>query len=216
MPKECGNRVATLAMTHQQWKLGEALHMLDLNSAVFFTSFEASSWLQVIPEAWASLSAWSRAQYAEAPALVLGVAVALAIPAIAVLGTVSRQVLRKRQQTDVHIDAPTERTRPASAWRQKAFFELPDGRSATYAITSAMTRIGRETDNDLRLTDPTVHRYHAVLEQTPEAEYIISYVGDPDYDGLRVDGLATQRHRLRGGEVLEIGAIKLRFALSPA
>ena len=55
-----------------------------------------------------------------------------------------------------------------------------------------------------------------LLERSPDAEFMISYIGDPDHDGLLINGHAAQRQRLRGGEVLEIGAIKLRFALSPA
>ncbi len=187
--------------------------MPNFDYAVFFNAIDGSTWLAAMGAWLAYLLGWIQIKYAEAPALVLGLGVALALPAIATTGAIVRLLLRGSRAPDID-PIPTVKTRPLSAWRQSAFLVLAGNNS--YEINQGMVRIGRESDNDLCLSDPTVHRYHAVLERSPDAEFMISYIGDPDHDGLLINGRAAQRQRLRGGEVLEIGSIKLRFALSPA
>lgn len=187
--------------------------MLNFDYPGFFNAFDDSIGLFAVRDWLAQIFIFVQTKYAEAPALVLGVAIALTIPAIATAGAIVRMMTRTVQPADSET-IRTVRTRPISAWRQSACLEMPDNTS--YPINQGIIRIGREADNDLRLTDPTIHRYHAVLERSPDAEFTISYVGDPDHDGLRINGTAAQRQRLRGGEVLEIGAIKLRFSVSPA
>lgn len=174
------------------------------------------SWLVAISASNAQFVDWITAKYSQAPALVLGVGLALALPALAVSAALIRMILRNTSSNSSvdTFESRTVRTVPISAWDQSASLEMTD--NSCYPIQQSIVRIGRETDNDLCLCDPTVHRYHAVLERSPDAEYSIRYVGDPDRDGLLINGRAAQRQRLRGGEVLEIGAIKLRFAVSTA
>ena len=196
---------------------GGDLQMLDTVFFAFFTSFDGAAWLAAVRDPAAGLLNWVGTNYAKAPALVLGLGVALAIPAIATTGALLRALLRpSRRRPPTVIASGEQHTRPASAWRQRAWLERADNVGARYRIAKGIMRIGRETDNDLCLMEPTVHRYHAILERTPEAEYYITYIGDPDLDGLRIDGRAARRQRLRGGEILEIGAIKLRFAMGAA
>ena len=186
---------------------------MDISS--FFNDFDISSWSDLI--AFLRLHAlqsteWVRTKYQEAPALVLGVGAALALPAIAILGTLLR-LMFTRPTPRCPVEDRTQRTQPASVWRQQAWLEFANSSMAGFHLNQEIVRIGRESDNDLCLSDPTVHRYHAVLEHTPEAEYFVSYIGDPEHNGLFVDGHPVERHRLRGGEILQIGSIKLRFAL---
>ena len=186
--------------------------MPNFEFANFFNAFDGANGLTAARE-WVILAfEWLQMKYAEAPALVLGLAFALALPVIATTGALVRHMLNHSHQPHSAI-LPTVRTRPISSWRQSAYLEVSDDEN--YPINQGIVRIGRESDNDLRLSHPTVHRYHAVLERTPDAEFMISYIGDPDLEGLRINGQAAHRQRLRGGEELEIGAIKLRFALSP-
>lgn len=182
----------------------------------FFNAFDSGSWLAASSESIVQMLNWITSQYSEAPALVLGVGLALALPALAVISALLRLLIRATTPSSPeHVsDDKTVRTIPISAWNQSASFEMTD--NSHYPISQPIVRIGREIDNDLCLSDPTIHRYHAVLERSPDAEYMISYIGDPDRDGLFINGRAAQRQRLSGGEVLEIGAIKLRFTLSPA
>ncbi|MGI9479609.1 MAG: FHA domain-containing protein [Hyphomicrobiaceae bacterium] len=187
--------------------------MPNFDNFGFFNAFDAFAWLAVIRDGVAELFAWIQTKYLEEPAVILGIALALAVPAIATAGAVVRRISQTSGHPEV-VEIPTVRTRPISVWRQTAYLELPD--NSRYPIEQDIVRIGREADNDLRLAHPTVHRYHVVLERSPDVEFIVSYVGDPDHAGLIINGNAVQRQRLRGGEVLEIGSIKLRFSVSPA
>lgn len=191
--------------------------MLDTDFFGFFTNFMPAEWVQSALDFNTATKQWILEKYRTAPALMFGVALAVALPAVAITGPMMRFLVRYagKRRPLVH-DAGVGRTQPASIWRQHAWLEFQSSTTASYPISQKIVRIGRETDNDLCLSHPTAHRYHAILEQTPEAEYIISYIGDPDRDGMLINGHPAERQRLRGGEVIELGAIKLRFALSTA
>jgi len=189
--------------------------MTELEFFSFFNDFDTASWLESARLSARQLTEWVEIKYREAPALTFGVAVALSLPAVATSGVLLRLLFARRGRHHALRDTPaTVRTRPQSTWRQSAWLEFTQTNAARYRVRPGITRIGRETDNDLCISDPTVHRYHAVLEQTPDTEYLITYIGDPDRTGLLVDGQSVDQYRLRGGEILEIGSIRLRFAIS--
>lgn len=72
--------------------------------------------------------------------------------------------------------------------------------------------LGREAGASLRLDDPGVWEQHASLEfQPPDG---ISLRARPDAF-LLVNGERVQEARLRAGDVLELGAAKISFSLSP-
>ena len=188
--------------------------MTELELFSFFNDFDTSSWYETARLSAHQLTEWIEVKYRESPALTLGVGAALSLPALATSGVLVRLLFGRRGKHHAVSDQPaTVRTRPQSTWRQSAWLEFTQSSVARHRIGPGITRIGRETDNDLCISDPTVHRYHAVLEQTPDTEYLITYIGDPDRAGLLVDGKRVDRCRLRGGEILEIGAIRLRFAI---
>lgn len=187
--------------------------MPNFDFAGFFNAFDAIASVWAASDWIARTGQWIETKYTEAPALVLGLGIALVLPVIATAGVLVRLTLgADHRRRDTGETVP--RTQPLSTWRQNAHLEMADRTS--YQIIQGIVRIGREADNDLCLSHPTVHRYHAVLERSPEAEFVISYIGDPDHPGLLVNGEAVQRQRLRGGEALQLGAIELRFSVSPA
>lgn len=159
-------------------------------------------------------SDWFTEHVRESPALVIGLTAFLIFPAIAVAGSLLRLAspkLVKRPTLpaeDPGISSPNA--------NQVGFLEFTHFEAAPYAIRHGIVRIGREGDNDVCLDHQTVHRYHAVIERTPDAEFLITYMGDPESNGLRINGRRVQCERLLGGEILDIGAIKLRFTLSDA
>lgn len=187
--------------------------MPNFDFAGFFNAFDVTASVWAANDWIARTWHWIETKYAESPALIMGLGIALVLPVIATAGVLVRLALGTALRRD-HAVETTPRTQPLSSWRQNARLELADRTS--YQISQAIVRIGREVDNDLCLSHPTVHRYHAVLERSPEAEFVISYIGDPDHPGLLVNGEAVQRQRLRGGEALQLGAIELRFSVSPA
>jgi hypothetical protein len=211
MPNDCGKAVTNMATMEAV----RTTAMLDMEISGFFNAFDGEGLSAFLTDSTARTISWVLSKYESSPALVLGVGFALAIPAVATIGAIFHMLFRRHQPVSSFVPS-TVRTKPASIWRQSASLESTDSRADRHQIDSALVRIGRETDNDLCLSDPSVHRYHAILERTPDAEFYLSYLGDPGTEGLYVNGKPIQRERLRGGEVLQIGSIKLRFALGPA
>jgi pSer/pThr/pTyr-binding forkhead associated (FHA) protein len=78
-----------------------------------------------------------------------------------------------------------------------------------------MVRIGREADNDICLQEKTVHRYHAVIRRTTDGEVIITDLSGPDGNGVLVNGTRIGEGRLKRGDVLAIGEVKLNFDARP-
>lgn len=160
--------------------------------------------------AWSDFTSWVATEFRETPAIVLGVAFALLIPPMAVLGLLLRRVPKRRSYT---ID-DVPKSVPASAWRVQGILLSANNSGDRHIIGHGLVRIGREEDNDVQLTHRTVHRYHAIIERTPEAEFVIIDVSGGEGNGIKVDGERVGRARLRGGELIEIGQEQMRFQLA--
>ena len=67
------------------------------------------------------------------------------------------------------IAEPTRESADAAAplWPHPGVARLEGGRRDASRLAGQMIRIGRHQDNDIRLPDTSVHRYHAVIEHTP-------------------------------------------------
>jgi pSer/pThr/pTyr-binding forkhead associated (FHA) protein len=76
-------------------------------------------------------------------------------------------------------------------------------------------RIGRHEDNDIRLTDSSVHRHHAVIERTPEEAFVIIDISGKDGNGVRINGARTAQAQLADGDVIELGRAKMKFETAP-
>ena len=101
--------------------------------------------------------------------------------------------------------------RPAEAW-----IDVAGAAGRRYALGRSPMRIGREDDNDIQLPLATVHRYHAVLHRTPEAEYVITDLSSASGNGLLVNGRRLAEARLRDGDTVQLGEATLTFAARPA
>jgi hypothetical protein len=175
---------------------------------------------------------WVRASYERAPALMFGLAALLIVPPLALIGFVFRS--RERPQdadvtylkTRMHRepldvgepgDSLTARVK-APAWPSEAWIVV-DGEGADgvrHGIGRAMVRIGRESDNDIHLTDKTVHRYHAAIHRTEDAEFVITDLSSAGGNGVTVNGRAVGEARLSDGDSIELGHAKLKFIARPA
>ena len=80
--------------------------------------------------------------------------------------------------------------------------------SGAFALTIDVVNIGRMSDNDLILDDPTVSRHHAQLRRRG-SEYLLFDLGSSR--GTRVNGALIREHRLRSGDVIEIGRARLVY-----
>lgn len=68
--------------------------------------------------------------------------------------------------------------------------------------------IGRQPSSDLWLDDPTVSKHHADLRRTDEGWMLVD-VGSSN--GTRVNGWRIHDALLREGDLVELGAVSLRF-----
>lgn len=171
----------------------------------------------------APLRAWIDDSYDHAPALMLGLSVLLLVPVLALAGIVIRRsrpqtspdatvlLTRRRQKEAEKADTDlSPKTRTVSAAQPaRAWVETDNGERV--AIGYGMVRIGREADNDIRFSDKTVHRYHAIIRRTTDGEVMITDTSGDDGNGVLLNGARIAEARLTRGDVINIGKIKLRF-----
>lgn len=186
---------------------------------------------------WTGLADWIAASYARAPALVLGLAALLLVPPLALIGlwarrreaaatTVSEaqtQVQRVRRAASDAEPRDTVRTghiplRPLEAWVEvvTAGDAAPEPADQRYSLARTLLRIGRETDNDICLQDITVHRYHAAIHRTEDAEFVITDLSSVGGNGVVVNGRPVAEARLASGDLIELGKARLKFSAAPS
>ncbi|WP_072370622.1 FHA domain-containing protein [Hyphomicrobium sp. NDB2Meth4] len=207
--------IATVAIS--QFSVATAAGASESGRAVSAGNFVV---LASVAETWSQISTWLGEGYHKAPALMLVLAVLIALPLLAVAGLMLR---RQRGSSDstVLISRPslrtgrrdkTARTELLSAWPTEAWVDL-DG--AKHIIGRTMLRVGREADNDICLQEKTVHRYHAVIRRTSDGEVIVTDLSGPEGNGVLVNGARVGEGRLKPGDVIAIGEVKLNFDARP-
>ena len=182
-------------------------------------------------QTWTGFADWIAANYARAPALVLGLTALMAVPPLALLGlwvsrrsavpteiSEARTQIRRVPRAAKGEPRDGVRTghiplRPLEAWVEVVATgeAAPEPQGRRYGLARTLLRIGRETDNDICLEDITVHRYHAAIHRTEDAEIVITDLSSADGNGVVVNGRAVAEARLTSGDVIELGEVKLRF-----
>ena len=71
--------------------------------------------------------------------------------------------------------------------------------------------IGRESDNDICLRDRSVHRYHALIHRSPDAEYFITDLSGDGGNGVWVNGVKQRAVELCSGDLIQLGSADVRF-----
>ncbi|AHB48101.1 signal peptide protein [Hyphomicrobium nitrativorans NL23] len=188
-------------------------------------------------EAWMAVMDWIAASYARAPALVLGLTALVAAPPLALVGflflrrdaeaddiaELETQLIQRGRGGDEPEPRDAVRTghvalRPLAAWVEVLNGnEVAPDAEPRYGLPRALIlRIGRESDNDVQLTHTTVHRYHAAIHRTEDAEFVITDLSSVDGNGVVVNGRAVAEARLANGDVIELGKARLKFSTAPA
>lgn len=112
----------------------------------------------------------------------------------------------------VFADPVTPRVRSP---RVQAFLtaeEFKQGRAPwAVPLSHDLLRIGRHQENDIRLEDKTVHRYHALLHRSPDGDFLIRDLSGDAGNGVYVNGARIAQTQLRPGDLVELGAVRLRF-----
>ncbi len=184
------------------------------------TVLTSNALLLATGDAWLQLSSWLGDSYHKAPALMLVLVAVIALPTLGIAGFMLRR--QKQQSPDVTVRLPrqsahsgrrdtTMRTELA-AWPTEAWVEIA-GRK--HVIGRTMVRIGREADNDICLQEKTVHRYHAVIRRSTDGEVIVTDLSGPEGNGVLVNGARVGEGRLKAGDVIAIGEVKLNFDARP-
>lgn len=167
------------------------------------------------------------AGYNRAPALMLVLSALLVLPLVALVSftlqrsgrrKASRAALRAVQRRaqeggDWTRESLSGTTIPA--WPSQAWLTIEGGRAGTVPLAGQTIRIGRHEDNDIRLADSSVHRYHAVIQRTDEEGFVITDVSGKDGNGIRINGERAAQAQLVDGDLIELGRAKLKFENAP-
>lgn len=206
--------IATVAISH--FNVAEAATTHEPGRAVAISDILM---LTSTADAWMQVNAWLGDSYHRAPALMLVLAVLIALPPLAVAGLVLRRQRRSPDST-VLIARPSRRAgngaatvrTELAAWPTEAWIEVGDQK---FIVGRAMLRVGREADNDICLQEKTVHRYHAVIRRTTDGEVIVTDLSGPDGNGVLINGTRIAEGKLKRGDVIAIGEVKMSFNARP-
>jgi FHA domain len=195
------------------------------------TSLEAAR--ELATQAWGNSYVWALENYGRTPALMVGLAALLLLPPLALAsGLISRLTLPRQsapsrsrdtreegqlnamiaatlQSSATQIDAPDH---PANmAWPREAWLTAERQSHLRYNMPRELLSIGRGEDNDLVLDEATVHRYHAIIQRTPEALFLIKDLGGPGGNGVFVNDERVTEAHLLDADRISLGAATLVF-----
>jgi hypothetical protein len=166
---------------------------------------------------------WLGAGSERVPALMLVLTMLLAVPPLAIAGllvgrrrryagmTASRSRWLRRAGPPAQTTARTY----VSSWPTEAWVHVDGAPGSRWVIGRSFLRIGQEEDNDIRLASRSVHRYHAVIRRTTDGDVVINDLSGAGGAGVLVNGTRIEEARLKEGDAIDVGAIKLRFAAQP-
>ncbi len=95
-----------------------------------------------------------------------------------------------------------------------AWLDLVGSGDSPLALAPGSIRIGRSRDNDVQLTNRSVHRHHAILQVADDATVSIQDLGTKN--GVFVNGSRCNECALCVDDVIELGEVKLRLASKPS
>jgi hypothetical protein len=151
-----------------------------------------------------------------APAVVVGLGALIVVPLIALAMLFARRLgnVWAADQASTHR---ARRAADAAALPRlaNAWIDVDGPGRRRLRIAGELVRIGRDEENDLRLEDPNVHRHHALIQRTADAEFVILDVSGMRGNGLAVNGRRLARASLRDGDLIELGTTRVRFRCEP-
>jgi len=161
------------------------------------------------------------AGYQKAPLLVVVLSALLVLPAVALAAWIVRAAGKSATRATRQRRASSDRTRgsPAGpdvpAWPAQAWLSVEGEAKGTHPVAGEMIRIGRHPDNEVWLTDTSVHRYHAVIHRTQDADFFITDLSGQEGNGIRINGTRRAQSQLINGDVIELGKARITFATAP-
>ena len=162
------------------------------------------------------------AGYQKAPLLVIVLSALLVLPAVALAAWIMRAAGKSATRATRQRRASADRTRGSSpagpdvpAWPAQAWLSVEGEARGTHPVAGEMIRIGRHPDNEVWLTDTSVHRYHAVIHRTQDADFFITDLSGQEGNGIRINGTRRAQSQLINGDVIELGKARITFATAP-
>lgn len=162
--------------------------------------------------------------YAEAPALILGLMALVALPPLALAGALVSRLAREEiegrtlppllNEDKLSLDPTSLRRVPP--WPLKGYLAIEGGGDWRLPIGHGIVRVGREADNDICLKDNSVHRYHAAIHRSDDAQFVITDLSSASGNGIVVNGRRVSEAPLRNGDRIELGHARLQFVAQPA
>ena len=110
------------------------------------------------------------------------------------------------------VTAPTLTNDPSQV--VYGWFQFLDAGATKVPITATTVRIGRHSDNDLRIANDSVHRQHAVMHMTPAKKFVIRDLGTKN--GVYVNSARQEQTEIVDGDVIELGEVRMRFSINPS
>lgn len=152
------------------------------------------------------------AQYSTAPALMLCLSLILAVPVLVLAGGIVRPLSRVWGAGS----APARLAKACPSWPSEAWLEVDTaGSIPRVSIGNGLVRIGREQDNEVCLSDDSVHRYHAAIERDGDAAILLTDLSSRDGNGIRVNGRRVTAAHLADGDMIGLGKASLKFHSIP-
>lgn len=155
--------------------------------------------------------------YQRSPVLVLGLAIAGALPLLAGFVAFGRAMRRRRETVAVRAYGSSDgRARIGD----KAWIEIARGgdgsgdgdvASAPVMFAGELLRIGRHSDNDIALDHASVHRHHALIQRTPDQEFVLVDLTAGTGNVLLLNDRRVDRAILRDGDRITLGETGVTF-----
>ena len=148
--------------------------------------------------------------YQRSPVIVMSLGLAGALPILATLFGIGRVVRRRAEMRERQVLSDDTRARPGD----KAWIDIGEGAdSAPLAFTGEILRIGRHSDNDIALAHEAVHRHHALIQRTPDDEFILMDLTAGTGNETLLNGRPAGRAALKDGDRITLGDTVLVFHL---
>lgn len=176
---------------------------------------------------WQAASVWVEDHYQRVPTLILGLGLILLLPIVAVFVSLAERLWMSAMQPNAtrrlkstpppHIENRSTSLDGSDApprWPSMAWLEV-EGYSRRVRIGGEVVQIGRESDTDVVIPDPTVHRYHATVHRDADGAFIISDLAAPYGNGVYVNGRRVVSAHLNAGDRITVGRRELRFVSQP-
>jgi pSer/pThr/pTyr-binding forkhead associated (FHA) protein len=166
--------------------------------------------------------------YQRAPILLLALSALVVLPAVALVSLAmqsgsrrfSREIALRAAERVPEAEVANEEipgldTLAPSARQSQGWLTVEGRPGGPMPLAGDLIRIGRQEDNDIRLADRSVHRYHAVIERTADEAFLIKDISGQDGSGVRVNGEPRAEARLADGDMIELGRARLKFENVP-